>query len=67
MRIRIDWDLCQGHGTCATEAPEVFRLNEAGELEVLIDEPPEDMRTQVRAAVRYCPTTAISIEEGDAT
>ena len=63
MIIRVDWDLCQGHGTCAAEAPEVFRLNAAGELEVLIEQPPEEMREVFKAAVRYCPTTALVIEE----
>ena len=24
MRVVVDWELCQGHGACKSEAPEVF-------------------------------------------
>ena len=27
LRVRVDADLCQGHGVCAGEAPEVFRVD----------------------------------------
>ena len=26
MRIRVDRDLCQGHGVCESEAPTVFAV-----------------------------------------
>jgi sterol 14alpha-demethylase len=64
MRIVIDWDLCQGHGNCMGEAPEVFEVDESGKLTVLLDEPPEELRSKVELAARYCPTSAIAIEEG---
>jgi len=38
MRVRIDRELCQGHGECAVEAPQVFRLDAEGRLEVLAEE-----------------------------
>jgi len=64
VRVRVDLDLCQGHGVCANEAPEVFRVDPASSrVEVLRAEPPEELRTGVEAAVRYCPTGALSIEE----
>ncbi len=64
MRIRVDLDLCQGHGTCVGEAPEVFALDEAeGKVIVRDASPPETQRAQVKAAIRFCPTRAISLVE----
>ena len=63
MRIVIDAELCQGHGVCESEAPEVFSVSKAGELTVLEPTPPETRRAAVELAVRYCPTHAITLEE----
>lgn len=62
MRIVVDYDLCQGHGECEGEAPEVFELDDDGKLTVLQEQPPEAFREQVERAVKYCPTMAIRIE-----
>ena len=61
MKIVVDWDLCQGHGVCQGDAPEVFRVEENGTLTVLQENPPESLRKQVEAAREFCPTGAISI------
>ena len=64
MRIQVDFDLCQGHGVCRSEAPEVFDVDrEREQVMVKQERPPESLREKVRAAVRYCPTRALSIEE----
>jgi ferredoxin len=65
MRVVIDWDLCQGHAACMGEAPEVFRVSDEGKLEILSERPPESLRSRVELAVRYCPTGAITLQEGD--
>jgi sterol 14-demethylase len=63
MRVVVDWDLCQGHGACKGEAPEVFDVNEKkGVVIVLQESPPEAQRARVEAAVKYCPTRALRIE-----
>ena len=62
MRVRVDLDLCQGHGTCCEEAPEVFAL-EDDVVRVLQPEPPPEQHEATRLAVKYCPTRALSIEE----
>lgn len=62
MKIVIDWDLCQGHANCTGDAPEVFFVDDDGKLHVKLEEPPESMREAVENAVRYCPTSAISVE-----
>lgn len=64
-RIVVDRDLCQGHGVCESEAAAVFEVSKQGELTVLQDTPPDDLRAQVEAAVKYCPTHALSIVDGE--
>jgi ferredoxin len=63
MRIVVDRDLCQGHGVCESEAPDVFSVSKAGELTVLDETPPESLRAQVEQAVKFCPTHALKIVE----
>ncbi|HLF99137.1 MAG TPA: ferredoxin [Acidimicrobiia bacterium] len=63
MRIEVDRDLCQGHGVCESEAPEVFSVSKAGELTVLDDAPADDLRPKVELAVKFCPTHALKIVE----
>jgi ferredoxin len=63
MKVRVDLDLCQGHGVCMTEAPEVFRVEGDGPVEILMAEPDEGLRAKVADALRYCPTSAISLED----
>jgi ferredoxin len=62
MKVVIDWDFCQGHGVCEGELPEVFRLDAEGKLEVLMAEPPEELRAKLEVTMRYCPTGAIRVE-----
>ena len=63
MKVIVDRDLCQGHGVCETEAPTVFKVSKNGVLEILEEAPPEELRAQVEAAVEFCPTHALHIEE----
>ena len=63
MKIVVDRGLCQGHGVCESEAEAVFSVSKQGELTVLDQSPPEDLRAQVMQAVKFCPTHALSIEE----
>ncbi len=63
MRISVDADLCQGHAVCENEAPSVFSVPKGGPVTILQEVAPEALRSQVEAAVRYCPTGALTIEE----
>lgn len=65
MRIVVDRVLCQGHGVCESEAPTVFSVSKQGELTVVDETPGEDLRKQLEAAVKFCPTHALSISEED--
>jgi ferredoxin len=63
MRVAVDLDLCQGHGVCESEAPTVFELAKNQKVTVLDPTPDEGRRSEVEAAVRYCPTSALRIAE----
>jgi ferredoxin len=67
MRIAIDRELCRGHGACMDAAPDVFlvieRAGAYAQTSLLIESPPEELRTQVEAAVRSCPNRALKIVE----
>jgi ferredoxin len=62
MKIIVNWALCEGNGKCEEEAPELFKLDDEDELQVLNENPPEDLRAKAAAAVRLCPKNALSIE-----
>jgi sterol 14-demethylase len=61
-RVVVDPDLCQGHGVCESEAPEVFEVPKR-EVVLLQERPDDAQRAAVEAAVKYCPTHALSIQE----
>ena len=63
MRIVVDLDLCQGHGVCESEAPELFEVNRDRKVEVLEPTPDRSQRRALEAAVKYCPTHALSLVE----
>ncbi|MDQ0382872.1 ferredoxin [Amycolatopsis thermophila] len=62
VRIEIDRHRCEGHGLCEQAAPEIFRLDDEGEVELLV---PEDivpeLRVQAEAGVRVCPVAALRV------
>lgn len=64
-QIVIDTDLCQGHGVCESEAPELFEVNRDRKVELLTTAPPDGQRRSAELAVKYCPTHALSIAEND--
>lgn len=65
--IKIDPLLCQGHGVCAEECPEVFEVNESetgyAKVRVKMAMPGEELRGAVEDAVKYCPNGTIKIVE----
>jgi ferredoxin len=63
MRIVVDFEQCESNALCMGLAPEVFEVREDDLLYVLDENPPEELREKVLAAVRTCPKNAISIQD----
>ncbi|GAA2313114.1 hypothetical protein GCM10010234_67400 [Streptomyces hawaiiensis] len=62
IHIDVDFDRCEGHGLCEQTAPEIFRLDDEGELELLIDDIPPGLRSKAEAGARVCPVAALRIK-----
>ena len=64
MRVSVDPALCQAYANCVAYAPDVFELDEAnGVAVVLLPEPPPELRDSVQQAIALCPTRAISVRD----
>jgi ferredoxin len=61
MKVLVNWPGCEGNGVCALEAPTVFEVDDDDQLTVLDEEPGEELRPQVEAAIRACPKRALSL------
>lgn len=59
--VELDRGRCEGHGMCEEAAPELFRLDDDGELEVLSDEVGADLMRKAENAVRLCPVAALRL------
>ena len=62
FEIHLDRELCQGHATCMTEAPELFHVDEAGHVTLLQEHPSLDLLSKAQQAEKYCPSKALKIE-----
>jgi ferredoxin len=47
---------------CANAAPELFALDDEGELRLLQDVVPEELSRRAETAVRMCPVAALGVE-----
>lgn len=63
MKVIINSELCEGHGSCEEQAPEVFVLGKDDKARLRIERVPNDAREAVERAVRSCPRHAIRIED----
>lgn len=63
FKVEVDYDLCQGHANCMAEAPEIFQVNDKGILTVLQESPDNTLLKKAQAAAKYCPTSAIKINQ----
>lgn len=63
MKIIVDRVKCTGLGICESLAPDVFEVNDAGDLELKTEQVPDGLLADVEAAVAGCPTEALRWEE----
>lgn len=61
MRIEVDRDLCEGLGMCESMAHEFFEVDDDDVMHVLDEEPGEEHRKELTAAVNACPVLALSL------
>ena len=64
MKVKIDEELCTGCEECVQAVPDVFEMDEDGELaKVIVEEVPSDQEDAVRDAAADCPAESIIIED----
>lgn len=61
MKIQVDKSRCTGLGICESLAPEVFEVNDDGELVLLTEIITEEQLEGVQDAIRACPTEALRL------
>jgi ferredoxin len=64
MKVRVDPDLCVGHGRCYALAPDVFGPDDYGHCEILVDSTDGALAEQARIGAENCPERAITLEDG---
>lgn len=64
MKISVNRDRCEGHGMCEEVAPELFQLDDQGDLILLFDgqDIPKEQRGRAASSVRICPVAALEME-----
>ncbi len=62
MRVTVDYELCEGNALCTRLVPEVFEVLGDGDLHLLDEDPPEELRPRLVTAVRSCPRGALSLD-----
>ena len=61
MRITADLNKCDGYANCIVAAPDVFRLDDRGLVELLLEAPPDALAAEVEDAVSSCPVAALRV------
>jgi ferredoxin len=61
--VRVDPDICEGHGLCVIDVPEVFEADENGLATVRVVDVPVELQEKVRACARGCPSGAIFVTD----
>jgi ferredoxin len=61
VKIEVDYAKCQGLGICEGLAPDVFEVDENGDLILLMDQIDARSQVDVEAAVECCPMEALRL------
>jgi len=62
MRIIVDYERCEGHGLCETSAPQVYQLDDEGNVHLLVEEVPGHLENAAAAGARACPVAALRVQ-----
>lgn len=64
MCVKIDSEKCLGCGSCVSLTDQkIFDFNDEGKAYVVTENIPEEEMDNVKNAIEYCPTAAISFEK----
>ena len=64
MKVKVNQDKCIGCGSCVSITDsKIFDFNDDGKACEKVDKINEEDIEQVKTAIEYCPTSAISEEE----
>lgn len=62
MKILLNAALCRGYANCVVEAPELFAISDGDEIvRQTVESPPSELVMKAYAAVRSCPTQALTV------
>ena len=62
MKIVVDRTKCAGLGLCEAVAPDIFEVDDGGDLVVHDDAATDERRSEIDDAVEGCPTQALSMD-----
>ena len=62
--VRVDRELCMGHGRCAALAPEIFSVDESGYCTLTLIALQVAQVDRAKLAEANCPEGAIIVEKG---
>lgn len=62
IQITVDMNKCQHYGQCCFEAEDVFRLDDADELQY-VTEAADERLADIESAADVCPMQAITFEQ----
>jgi ferredoxin len=62
LKLHVDRSVCDLHTQCVLVAPELFDIDDAGELRYVADVAPE-LADKAREAMRLCPSGAIELHD----
>ena len=62
MKAKIYEDRCIGCGQCEATCSDVFRINDEGIAEAIVEEVAEEVKDDAQMAADGCPTDAIEIK-----
>lgn len=64
MKVIADYERCEGHGLCTQQAPEIFELDDDGELIHHFDgaDIPAEQHDPASSAASACPVAALRLD-----